>query len=450
MTVASAISPLANLFGRPEPLREYFAEDVTPETAALLGLKPRSKPAKLELDDGWPSLQQAALYGPAGNIVRMIGPHSEADPAALLFQSLAAIGNLLGPGLHCRVESTRHPLLLYPLLIGDTSKARKGTSWGHQKRLLAEVDGTWAKERITSGLSSGEGLIAEVHDDTEHTVDRRLLVVQSEFASVLRVMGRDGNTLSPILRQAWDGEDLRTLTKNSPLRAEGAHITVIGHTTRRELLRYLSDVEAHNGFANRLLFTAVRRSKFLPEGGSVPEPELKALAKHLCEVATWAKKRENHEMKRDNEARSLWAHVYRDLSKGWPGLLGAATSRAEAQVLRMSAIYAALDMSDTIRVEHLEAALAAWDYAFASAKFIFGDATGDPIADRIREALIAAGDNGMTRTEISALLTRHTPSERIGQALAMLAELGMAEQTFTGTDGRPIERWTAKQAKKAN
>ena len=119
-------------------------------------------------------------------------------------------------------------------------------------------------------------------------IDRRLLVVQPEFASVLRIMQRDGNTLSPLLRQAWDGGTLRTLTKNDPLKASGAHITVIGHITKDELLRYLGDTEMFNGFANRLSFACVRRSQFLPEGGSVPQAELNSLIERLHSVMTWA------------------------------------------------------------------------------------------------------------------------------------------------------------------
>jgi hypothetical protein len=88
-------------------------------------------------------------------------------------------------------------------------------------------------ERVTSGLSSAEGLISEVLDDTDPPRDRRLLIVQSEFASVLRIMGRDGNTLSPLLRAAWDSGNLRTLVKHDALKATGAHIGVIGHISRR-------------------------------------------------------------------------------------------------------------------------------------------------------------------------------------------------------------------------
>jgi hypothetical protein len=50
-----------------------------------------------------------------------------------------------------------------------------------------------------AGLSSAEGLICEVRDEA----DKRLMVMQGEFAAVLRIMSREGNNLSPVLRSAW-------------------------------------------------------------------------------------------------------------------------------------------------------------------------------------------------------------------------------------------------------
>lgn len=395
--------------------------------------------------DGWPVLSKTALYRLAGDVVRAIEPHSEADPAALLIQFLAAAANMIGPGLHCKVEATRHPLILYPVLTGETSKGRKGTSWGHIFTLCAAVDEDWARERVTSGLSSAEGLISEVRD-ADPPIDRRLLVVQGEFASVLKIMGRDGNTLSPTLRDAWDSGNLRTLVKHDPLKATGAHITVIGHITRSELLRYLSDTEAHNGFANRFLWVFVQRSKYLPEGGSVDKWVASRLAARLRKVREWAVQQGEFEIKRDDAARSLWAKEYARLSDGLPGLLGAATGRAEAQVLRLSAIYAVLDCSAVVRVEHLRAALAVWDYCFDSARFIFGNATGDPVAERIRKALHDAGADGLTRTGIRDVLGKHESATRIEQVLQQLAARGEASCEMVRTGGRSTELWRATEA----
>jgi hypothetical protein len=101
--------------------------------------------------------------------IRTIAPHTEADPAAILLQFLAAFGNMVGPGPHCVVESTRHNLNLFVILVGDSSKARKGTSWRHICRLFSEVDDPWVAHRdaaleqltaegnITSQKSQGKG-----------------------------------------------------------------------------------------------------------------------------------------------------------------------------------------------------------------------------------------------------------------------------------------------------
>jgi hypothetical protein len=99
--------------------------------------------------------------------------------------------------------------------------------------------------------------------------DKRLLVVESEFSQALKTMARAGNTLSPVLRSLWDGGSGGMLTKHSPSKATGAHVSIIGHIVRDELRRELTGTEMANGFANRFLFCCAKRSKLLPEGGSL-------------------------------------------------------------------------------------------------------------------------------------------------------------------------------------
>jgi hypothetical protein len=268
--------------------------------------------------------------------------------------------------------------------------------------------------------------------------DKRLLVFEGEFASVLRVCGRDGNTLSAIIRNAWDTGNLRTLTKNSPAVATGAHISIIGHITRDELLRYLDDTEAANGFGNRFLWLCVRRSKALPEGGNLSEGELSPI---IADVkAALAFGRELGEMRRNEEARGIWRAVYEDLSEGKPGLLGAMIARAEAQVMRLACIYALLDRCPSIGKEHLLAALALWEYVESSAAYIFGPRMGDPVADQLAEALLAAPE-GLSRTEISALFGRNRRREEIERALNKLRKQGLAEPLRDDSGGRPSEVW---------
>lgn len=118
-------------------------------------------------------------------------------------------------------------------------------------------------------------------------------------------------------------------------------------------------------------------------------------------------------------------------------MFGAVVARGEAQTVRLATIYAVLDHSEEIRREHILAALALWEYAEESARYIFGDASGDPEADTILEALRANRSNGLTRTNIGDIFGRNKNAERIGQALALLSKLGKAYQEYEETGGRP-------------
>jgi len=78
-----------------------------------------------------------------------------------------------------------------------------------------------------------------------------------------------------------------------------------------------------------------------------------------------------------------------------------------------------------------------------SAGRIFGDSLGDPIADEILVALRRESE-GMRRSEIRERFGRNVASARIGRALALLAEAGLAEcHVEPETGGRPAEVWTA-------
>jgi DNA-binding transcriptional ArsR family regulator len=315
------------------------------------------------------------------------------------------------------------------------------------------------------GLSSGEGLIWAVRDPIREPVpikekgktiryekqitdegeaDKRLLVTEPEFASVLQRAERETNTLSAIIRQAWDSGSLRVLKKKQTAQATDALISIIGHITRDELRRLLSSTEAANGFANRFLWVCARRSKCLPDGGALDQVDFSDVIQRLQEAATFAKTVQ--EMHRDCRAGAIWHEVYNALSEGEPGLFGAVTSRAEAQVLRLSCLYALLDCSPVVRAEHLRAALAVWEYCENSARFIFGAALGDPTADEILRALRGRAE-GMTRNEIREHFGRNKLSAEMDRALSVLQEYGRARMVKEPAEqGRPAERWYAIDA----
>src|SRR4051812_42526141 len=86
--------------------------------------------AECSTEEPWPALDNAALHGITGEIVQTIGPHTEADPVAILIQTLALAGNVIGRNAYYQVESDRHHANLFAVLTGKSSKARKGTSAG--------------------------------------------------------------------------------------------------------------------------------------------------------------------------------------------------------------------------------------------------------------------------------------------------------------------------------
>lgn len=427
----------------------------------------------------WPrALGDAAFYGLAGQIARAIEPYTEADPVAILAQLLVAFGSVVGRRNFHRVEDTRHHANLFAIIVGDTSKARKGTSWGRVRTTLAgaDLEDTWFRERILNGLSTGEGLIDVVRDpmgrdeldgetgevskknDDPGVEDKRTLIIESEYARTLKAMNRTDNTLSAILREAWDGNDLALMTRKRPLRATNPHISVIGHVTVEDLTRYLSGTDAANGFGNRNLYFCARRSKKIAdheneEASRAFSEAIQPLQLRLKKAIEWAIDNREHEeevfaevsVRFDDEARALWIRAYNEwLSEGRPGLLGAVTNRGEAQVIRLALIYALLDLSSLIRRSHLEAALEIWRYAEASAAFIFGDKLGDAEADEILALLRRAGPKGMKRTDIGlAMFGKHASSDKLSRALGVLAQHRLAAVEVESTGGRSAEVWRA-------
>lgn len=459
---AAKLKQGARLTGWPT-LAKIIDKRIIDRVCEWLSVKADSPSSEVESPSlvAWPELPEKALYGLAGDFVRAIDPHTEADRAAVLVQIFAAFGNCLGRTAYFVAEADRHYLNIFAVLVGATSKGRKGTSWGQVRRAFEGIDEQWLTRCVGGGLSSGEGLIWSVRDAVEkkepvkekgrivdyQTViadegveDKRAFVLEAEFASVLRVMAREGNTLSAIIRQAWDTGNLQVKTRNNPNRATGAHISIIGHITKDELKRNLDETETANGFANRFLWVCVRRNRILPEGGALSDSELNPLVNRLWSAVQFAKG--VTEMRRDAEARTLWHKVYAELSGGHAGLFGAVTSRAEAQVMRLACLYGLLDCKDVVERVHLESAVALWHYCEESARYIFGNATGDRIADELLLALKEAEGDGLTRTQIRDLFNRKNAGA-IDAALAVLSETGRARFETEQTGGRPVTRWYA-------
>jgi hypothetical protein len=385
----------------------------------------------------WPKPpDEHAFSGLTGDVVRRIEPHTEADPAAILLQFLVAFGSCAGRSAFQAVEADRHHANLYLVVVGKTSRARKGTSWRRVAALAAWADPPWWDDHVLSGLSSREGLLDQLEELGD---DKRLLAFEPEFASVLSVMAREGNAISAGLRQAWDSGHLGTITRHKPLRVKEAHLSLIGHITVEELTRLLTDTDVANGVGNRILWCCAKRSKLLPEGGG--DAELGPVLRQLKKALNWS--RTARELKRSPAAAELWKALYPKLTSERGGKHGLLTSRAEAQVLRLSLIYALLDRAKMIDAEHLRAALAVWNYCDRSVRYIFDDSTGNRDADVLLREIRAARAKGLGGREIYAVFSNHRTQEEMAVILGVLQEGGYAQGRKVTTGGRESERWYA-------
>jgi hypothetical protein len=402
----------------------------------------------------WPVMPAAAYYGLVGEVVATIAPHTEADPIALQLHYLTSFGSAIGRGPYYQVEATPHFANLFLATIGRTSRARKGTGADWIVRIFEIAEPDWAHNCIHSGMSSGEGMIMPIRDPV-YTMkkgveeiadpgvqDKRCLFDEREFSQVLRVMRREGNVISRMARDAWDcREAIGTLTKHERTKATKAYISIIGHITADELRKLLDQTEMLNGFANRFLLACVRRDKLLPHGGAASAELITSLGLKTLQAIEAA--RTIGRVTMTSEAGDFWEQNYPTLSKDHPGLLGAITARAEAQTIRLALIYALLDRSPQIERVHLDAALAVWAFCESSARYIFGDLIGEPLADEILRVLRHVGTSGMSRMDLFGMFFPFQSKDKIAAALVRLLTAGKVRREQKASRGLAGEMWFA-------
>lgn len=423
-----------------------------------------------------PVLDDAAMgMGVAAKVVESLEPYTEADPTAMLYDLLTAYGNAVGPSPYVE-GGGKHSARLFSVIVGRSAKARKGTSRALVRHVMQYADPYWARDcTVEGGLSTGEGLIAALADETSDAADdvpppgskqwsmdalesanqhrsttakdKRILIHEPEFARVLAAAGRESATLSAVIRQAWDSGSLAVLTRKDPLRVEGAHVSVVAHITLEELKRRLTDTETANGFANRHLFVWSERSKVLPDGGYPPEALIEELGGVVKKALTTA--RRSRRMVLSEEARELWAELYTGplAADDVPGVVGALSARGEAQTLRLALVCALIESSPQIEIEHLEQGYALWCFARGTIEYSFGGsnvATGDEKADRLLVQLREAGTHGLSLSEQQDVFGRSTPAPVLKMVRELLSNQGLAwtglEDRPEGTEGRPTTR----------
>jgi hypothetical protein len=410
-----------------------------------------------------PEIEMHRIHGFASRFVKLATADSEADPAAILLTFLVRFGVEIGRDPCFHISDTVHHGQLAAVIVGDSALSRKGTSAKPIQKLF-DYENLYGPDtlkfkpaRHSSGpFSSGEGIIYAVRDpvlswckkgkDKNTTViedpgekDKRLFVLDEEFAGVLANTKREGNTLSTVIRVAWDSGNFDPLTKNKKIKATGAHVGWVSHITNQELNEKMTKCEAFNGFANRILWIFSSRRGSLPNPRPMPEDKLKAMKDELIEILSFCRDLEyGNEITLSPGALAAWENMYdTKLMKKEPGLLGILAARGSAQVRRLAMLFALLDKQIIISAEHLNQAVTIWEYSAESAKYIFDATYINPDQKKICEALKEKGE--LTKTEISNLFGRHYSANKTGKLLSGMLNNGMIKiEKRKMETGKPI------------
>ena len=117
-------------------------------------------------------LGEAAYYGLAGEFTLVVaGAGDRGRPGGLALSVSRRNGfDHRARAALPKVGAAKHFTNLFMVIVGNSAKARKGTSWGEVHAACELVDLKWWKRRITSGLSTGEGLIHAVRDEIRESV----------------------------------------------------------------------------------------------------------------------------------------------------------------------------------------------------------------------------------------------------------------------------------------
>lgn len=393
-------------------------------------------------------IEDAAKIGVVGRLLDAISPVVEPSESSLMFPLLCVIGNILGPDVYISMAGSKHPPRLNCVLVGPTAKGRKGTAWAYVRELLEEIIPSYVYENIKSGLSSGEGLIHDVRDDyvkvkknkqtgeVEEEIeqgieDKRRFIIESEFARVLRVINRDSNILSTVIRDAWDTGNLTVLTKQ-PYKATNSHISIVGHITQRELNTTLDEVEQENGFANRFMWIYTEREKLVPLGST---PQTSKWEKIKYELSSLLTKKQQKEYKLSKEAESLWIEIYKELAEEEQGLVGVILARGEPTILRISLIYAILDDASEIQLKHLQAGYACYKYISYSVNKIFPQIK---LSDKERAIIDHLKNRGEANSTDLHALFNNSSSVKIPELVSNLIGLELITvETGSNPMGRP-------------
>lgn len=388
-----------------------------------------------------PVQDHGMFTGLLGDIAEEASQGIEADKVGVYGCLLAIAGMLAGRKPYVRIGDRRHPLLIWPLLMGRTGSGRKGDAVASatlpMSTAFLELD-----DLTVTGLSTGEGLIWHIRDPDEKggTDDKRLLIVEEELSHIIAVSSKESSTLSGVIRKAWDGGRLQVLTKNSPYSAGWSHITIIAAITPAEFRSRVSNRDLSGGLWNRYLPLFVERRKLIADPEGIGMDLLTEYSEKICKAVNVVAGRDVIGLSR--QARELledeFYPEFADLADE-EGRVADFMERSPSYLRRVSALTSALAGHKEVPLADLEAAACLVRYSLASARYALDPGKRNPPLDRLRRAVDEAYPDGLSGTEVRNLFHGHLRKRELQKLVNLICESEEYEKRIVPTGGRPRE-----------
>lgn len=411
-------------------------------------LKSIPRPSKEQLND--------MLYGVIGEFAKSAAEGKGLNPIATAIGCITWLSAELSPRPVIAVGDIYHPCRIYAVHVGRSSRGGKGDSLNLVKKVhrqISLIDPALLAKSHTGGISTREGLAMELHDgygqgesliQTIH--DKRLFIIEPEFAQVLSQGKRVGNTLMTALRDCWDdGAVIKPLTKNSRIWSTDPHISLFGNITPFELRSKITANEVHGGTLNRFLLIFAERLDYVPIPEVTSEDMVKSYANRFIDIIRFAKSNygssnydhiaERIVLNMTPEAKAYWLNVYPELVTPYTNeLIAAATDRRHAYALRLALLFALADKSTDIHESHLKAGVAWVKFAALCTQYVLSDGRDesslpDPKnSDKLIQYLRHVGGSA-TRSQITKdCFRRHLSGKNLDAVLQPLLDRGVLEK----------------------
>jgi len=417
---------------RPNPTITLSGPDGVTIDPLDVGTRTMAPVTPLAVNDLW---LPSGLVGLMAHLERL----GDAPLSSLLLASMTTMSALAGPTPSLNWRG-RNRASIFGVLVGDANYGRKGQAMRLVETAFSQVDPV-LREITRSGIASPEKLI-DLLVESKTTTIGSMLIRQMELSTVLTIAQREGNNMSSILREVWDGDDVQTHSrmKGSTI-ARDYHVALLAGTNPKDLAAKLSGDDLVNGWANRFLwFWAEKDARtFADTADDTLEPSLAKwlmgcidLARTLGGSALIAPR---YTMELSPDAADHLRSVVAALDVRPRGWIDGLRQRMPAHVVRLAMVSALFDKRRIVTIDDVGLGEAITAYAVDSTRAVFGTRVDDPVAGLVLSVLAQAPD-GWLNTSTLARACR-VSGDRVNRALGMLVDGLLIAREVRPTAGRP-------------